>query len=725
MSTGTPGSPTDHERSRHWVTDVEVTPANTDPGCEFSAKMFIDHELVCDLPAIDSTRPLQWSGLLFCDVSLASTVTLRLCKSRGKPRDFNFPPFTMAEVDEDTGEITLGLPKAVWVVTIKCLTPAIANQQFTDVLERFNAIEGVYDSLQSGATVKYLFKHALQFASLTAKGLPESTAKLSFLICMKAWELLDQQAELDDSVQATLNGLTRIRGIIDVMGQASNSMLVTAMSQSKDAIHGILALLEDMSMFIFNRLTTNDLSRASSEEEDTSDTYSVEAYLARLEELQRAFYSTWSPITASLDAAHAANNTPSDGSALEPNPGTTYDETAKTDWYEIVNLLRPVNPSGYDLDQACLDGTRGELLNRILTWSQNRESAETFMWISGQAGMGKTAVANSLCQRLDNVRALACSFFCRRGDPKSNDPLSLINSLICDIAMSCAAYARQVAISIRANPKLCSAQLSLRYEYLVKRPLQRLRHISMPITLVAVVDALDECGDYIARGKMLQKLFEVSRLVPWLKVIATGRPVADMQQYFEATCLHKTVVHLHDYDASPDIRAYIEGHVTCIAEIERWPPESINDLCNMSHGVFLWATLAVKYIKRSAFPALPRLCKVLNNQKSPVMDHLDVLYTQVLETTIDGEDDEIKAAYLRCIGAILAISEREPLAVPDLQYLLMVAGRIDQVTLKQTLKSLSTLLVMVDGRHIRFHHPSFKEFITNATHSGRFCIRLD
>ncbi|KAL5640528.1 hypothetical protein ACGC1H_007691 [Rhizoctonia solani] len=217
----------------------------------------------------------------------------------------------------------------------------------------------------------------------------------------------------------------------------------------------------------------------------------------------------------------------------------------------------------------------------------------------------------------------------------------------------------------------------------------------------------------------------MSRLVPWLKVIVTGRPVAEMQQYFEANCLHKTVVHLHDYDASSDIRTYIESQVTRLAETERWPSESINELCNMSCGVFLWATLAVTYIRKSAFPALPRLRKVLSNQKSPLTTHFDVLYTNVLETAIEDEDDEVKAAYLRCIGAILAISEREPLTAPDLQYLLLVAGQIDRATLEQTIKSLSPLLVVTDGRRIRFHHPSFKDFVINASRSGRFHIHLD
>ncbi|EUC55970.1 vegetative incompatibility protein HET-E-1, putative, partial [Rhizoctonia solani AG-3 Rhs1AP] len=727
MSADPPDSPTNHERSRHWITDVEVTPANSDPNCKFSAKMFVDDELVCDLPAIDNTRPLQWSGLLLCNISPASTVALRLCKSiKNKPRYFNFPPFAISEADEETGEATLELPKAAWVVTIKSLTPAVANQLFPDELERFNAIEGVCDSLQSEATLNYMFKYALQFASLVATAVPESAATVSFLIYMKTWDVLDQQAQLDVTVQAILRGLTRIRDIVEIVTQASNSMLTTSMSHLMEVIHSILALLEDVSAYIFGRCTVNDLANIPSEDADVGDKYDVEAYIRGLEELQKAFYSSWSPTSASPDTSQEINVI-SDNASVEDDVLTTSDESAKTavDWYEIINLLRPINPSGYDPDQACLDGTREVLLNKVMTWTQNRENAQTFMWISGQVGMGKTTVATSLCQRLDRVQALAGAFFCVRDDPHYNNPLLLINNLICDLAMSCPAYAHQVAIAIRANPKLCSSHLSLRFEGLVKRPLQKLARISMPITLVAIIDGLDECGDHVARGKMLQNLYEMSRLVPWLKVIVTGRPVADIQQYFRDTCLHKTVMHLYDYDASPDIRAYIEGQVTQLAETERWPSDSVDQLCTMSCGVFLWATLAVKYIKQSAFPALPRLRKLLSNQKSPVTDHFDKLYTSVLKTTIDDNENETKVAYLRCIGAILVTSAREPRAAPHLQHLLLGASQVDHLTLEQTKVNLGPLLLVADERHITFHHPSFKDFVTDPSRSGPFYIRLD
>ncbi|KAH7317496.1 hypothetical protein B0J17DRAFT_348030 [Rhizoctonia solani] len=170
---------------------------------------------------------------------------------------------------------------------------------------------------------------------------------------------------------------------------------------------------------------------------------------------------------------------------------------------------------------------------------------------------------------------------------------------------------------------LCHAHLTLRYQGLVKKPLERLGHISIPTTFAIVVDGLDEFSDHCTRENLLKKLYEMSRLVPWLKVIIAGRPVGDIQEFFHDDHPHSIIVHLQDYDALPDIRAYIEWKVGDIAEKERWPSDSINRLCAMSQGVFLWAAVAIKYIKKSTILALLRLQTILNNQRSPVTDHFD------------------------------------------------------------------------------------------------------
>ncbi|KEP45001.1 putative vegetative incompatibility protein HET-E-1, partial [Rhizoctonia solani 123E] len=301
----------------------------------------MNEELVCNLPAIDSTRPLRWSGLLCCAVSPASAVSLRLCKSiAGRPRYFNFPHVLVSDVDEETGEVTLELPEAAWVVTIKLLTRAMAEQLFPDELEKLNGIEGTYSNLDLDTTAKYLFKNALNFANLAVQTLPECIAKVSLLIYMKAWELLDQQTQLDGAVQAILRGLTDIGDIVDIASQASGAILATAMSRSKKSIQGILTLLEDASVYIFNQVATNDLAPVPLGEAGLDQSFDVETYLGRLKDLKTLFHASWLPMAA----------TPIDIACIEddelldtPQPGAHTSTTI--DPYDMLRLLRPLDPN--------------------------------------------------------------------------------------------------------------------------------------------------------------------------------------------------------------------------------------------------------------------------------------------------------------------------------------------------------------------------------------------
>ncbi|CAE6494244.1 unnamed protein product, partial [Rhizoctonia solani] len=442
---------------RYYITEIEIQPSITDLNCKIGAKIFIDEKLVCNLPWLDHTSPSRWSRLLLCEVSSLSKIVFRLCRSiKDKQRSFNFPAYRIDDMDEETGEVTLEHPDIVWMARIKSLTPCMAEQKFQNELVELDQIEGIYDSLEPDQTLKNLFKLPLKLASLVANALPQCGGKLSFLIFVKTWELLDQQLELDDIIRDILRGLPRIRDIIEVLSQASSLTLAHATDRLKEPIINILVLLEDASVYIFNRLIAKDLEGHTNDNgADENDTYDIESYLARLAEQQDAFHASWLPSHTSPVNQHHFIQDESTALSLEDAQTLTSESARKlTEIYDMPNLLRPLDPSGYDPDRACMDGTRDAVLNRILSWTQIQDNSERFMWISGQAGMGKTSIATSLCGRLDKIGALAGSFFCRRDDPNSSDPLRLINNLVHEIAIQCPAYAYELSYAIRANRKL-------------------------------------------------------------------------------------------------------------------------------------------------------------------------------------------------------------------------------------------------------------------------------
>ncbi|KAF8702671.1 WD40 repeat-like protein, partial [Rhizoctonia solani] len=737
-----PNSPTHtSEQSQCWIAapEINISHVKADPECKVSGQIFVDEDVVCSLPWIESTVPLKWSGLLPWSAPLSSEITLRVCRSvKHKSRHYYFPPFSIPDVDE-SGELTLALSEARWSATIRFLTSKAVEHSFPSALEKLNLLEDEHEALNPEATEKGLFKHVLQFTRFAteplAQALSEPTIKMSLVIVMNTWELLDRQAQLDEGIKSILQSLICIRDVNDMTHRFSSSALASAIGSSEEPIRCILGLLEQISIYMHNQLSMNNLVCIPTDKEEHGDTDNIDEDLARLKDLAVSFRDSWMPMGASQDTNNPVYNDQPDITNQDTYAEATIPDRADSfgmlnhgassaiDPHEILDLLRPAEPSGYDPDQACLDGTREAILATLIKWTQTRHTSESLMWISGQVGMGKTAIATSLCQRLHNAQTLAGSFFCRH-DGESNNPLQLFNNLIHAIAIRCAPYALEVTKAIRLDRGLCTSHLGIRYEYLVKRPLQRLSSLSISAPLVLVIDGLDQCGSDKDSLGTLEKLDEMSRLVSWLKVVVTARPVITIQEYFENNCLHKSVLHLQDYDASPDIRAYIEDQFAALARKERWAEGAIDRLHSMSCGVFLWASTVVEYIRSSRISSLPRLKKILNNQRSPVTEYFDTLYASTLGAAIENDEDEVKEALLRCVGAIIAISEREPLAMPDLEYLMIVAGSVDRLILEQIVKSLGPLLHTKDDNRIRFYHPSFKDFITTPSRSGPFCIQL-
>ena len=85
---------------------------------------------------------------------------------------------------------------------------------------------------------------------------------------------------------------------------------------------------------------------------------------------------------------------------------------------KALSKLKPIPTAQYNRDQACLQGTREELLDEIKSWSQSLDVLVRLYWLFGLAGSGKSAIATTVCQLLRQSGVLASSFFCKRDTSK-------------------------------------------------------------------------------------------------------------------------------------------------------------------------------------------------------------------------------------------------------------------------------------------------------------------
>ncbi|KAG2741554.1 hypothetical protein P692DRAFT_20750933, partial [Suillus brevipes Sb2] len=153
----------------------------------------------------------------------------------------------------------------------------------------------------------------------------------------------------------------------------------------------------------------------------------------------------------------------------------------------------------------CLEGTRVNLLNNIYQLLDNRKMSQ-LIWLHGMAGVGKSAVAFTVAERMRGLTVteqtktetrLAGTFFFSRKHANRSVTGYFFATLAYQLACNFPSVREDLNRTIRENPPLLDPDKSLReqMEGLFLKPLRKL-HLRLrecpPSTFV--IDGLDECA---------------------------------------------------------------------------------------------------------------------------------------------------------------------------------------------------------------------------------------
>ncbi|KAG2115151.1 uncharacterized protein F5147DRAFT_834274 [Suillus discolor] len=152
----------------------------------------------------------------------------------------------------------------------------------------------------------------------------------------------------------------------------------------------------------------------------------------------------------------------------------------------------------------CLEGTRVVLLNHIYGLSDTKEM-NRLIWLHGTAGVGKSAVAFTVAERMRGLKMteetkvetrLGGTFFFSRKHTKRRTTGYFFMTLAYQLAQNFPSVQTDVNRAILKDPTLLDPDKSLRkqMERLFLQPLRKLQHrLRECPPLTFVVDALDEC----------------------------------------------------------------------------------------------------------------------------------------------------------------------------------------------------------------------------------------
>ncbi|QRV93346.1 hypothetical protein RhiJN_21364 [Ceratobasidium sp. AG-Ba] len=535
------------------------------------------------------------------------------------------------------------------------------------------------------------FKLLLELGSTLADLDPSGGAKVAFTICTKAWQRLEENDKLKMDLEDFVDNLADIvPSIEDVRGLAG-----VHLAEATDAM---MNLIEDISLFIINFKSEDTWARVLYSTVDSAPQDQMQIFIDKFKRVRKGF-----------------------------NTRLTVQVLGSVEAEIIRSKLKPVPQAGYDPTQTCMPGTRVDIIQDIMAYLEDTAEQKRFIWVYGLAGLGKSFIAASLCQQLEEQGILGASFFCKRDNLHLHDPCRLLTTVAYSLAVRCKPYGDAIAALVRTDLELHLQHIQPMYNSLFAMPIRSISEAERPKTeFIIVIDALDECGDAESRKQLLACFEDMSRTITWLKVVLTSRPEGDIQECFgQASTEWFSSFNVLNYDAHLDVRVFIQAQLSRLEQHDGWPQDAVDRLCKLSSGLFIWARTACKFIIDAHNPKR-RLEKVLDGTHSDdSLARLNALYATAVRTgAVDNEEDNLEDIR-QFLGLIASMATRTPLPIPSLFQLLR--GRISRYSLDHMLNSLSSVLYL-DPKHggaIRFSHPSFMDYIKDVNRSRELCVNLD
>ncbi|CUA76106.1 WD repeat-containing protein on Y chromosome [Rhizoctonia solani] len=391
----------------------------------------------------------------------------------------------------------------------------------------------------------------------------------------------------------------------------------------------------------------------------------------------------------------------------------------------LLDGLNPVKQAAYDSTLAstvgrrsCTEGTRTKIMSDLNDWARD-SSGPSIFWMNGMAGTGKTTIACTFSQVLEEGKRLAASFFCTRTTAECRDVNRIIPTIAYQLARYCTPFQSALCDVLEEEPDLSSKHIQKQFERLLRDPLQQSVD-AIPDNLVVIIDALDECEDHAGIELILDLLFQHAQTLP-LKIYVTSRPEPEIYNKMKLNSHARELIHLHEVEKSlvqADIELYLQAELTIVSP----SASDMDELVQRSGALFIYAATLVRYIKSGKRLADPhdRLRSVLDMAYETTKHHtqIDALYTAILNSALNDVELEVKEA--NNIWAVLrtVLFAQEPISIDTISSLSGINNPTRVLSAIQPLRSV--LHQSEQTGVVSTLHASFPDFMFASERSGSY-----
>jgi hypothetical protein len=388
----------------------------------------------------------------------------------------------------------------------------------------------------------------------------------------------------------------------------------------------------------------------------------------------------------------------------------------------------------------CHPHTRRAVLKKIRKWVKDANKVALFLWLYGPAGAGKSAIAQTIAELLEEAGLLAAAFFFSRNAAGRDDKTPLVATLVYQLIISIPEIRAHVLEALEQDPALFSRSIEAQIQALIIKPVnvvaidETLAPILLSRPRLIILDGLDECCTTSSQTHILNVLSTAAKHlhIPLCFLIAS-RPEQHIREAFNdqnSIGSRSFSIVLDDtYQPDDDIQVFLQS---TFDEIKRkhpskaylprlWPShQNIRRLVEKSSGQFIFASTVAKYVNSHRHWPPDRL-QVIFGESEPGQEtpfaQLDGLYHLILSSIADIEKvkDVLMILVLQPFQHSPYHDERNTATVIT-DFLFYKFGEIDML-----LADLHSIIYVPPPREgfeeLRFFHASLPDFLLDRSRS--------
>ncbi|ETS77442.1 hypothetical protein PFICI_11316 [Pestalotiopsis fici W106-1] len=424
--------------------------------------------------------------------------------------------------------------------------------------------------------------------------------------------------------------------------------------------------------------------------------------------------------------------------ALKQKVDTVGTFIRKVDHGITLDRLPVVEEASFDShaeahNPTCLPGTRVQLLEDISHWIDSPNS-KTIFWLDGMAGTGKSTISRTVAQRRHERGDLGASFFFKRGEIDRGNLTKLVPTLARQLAsrISAVEFAEAVKKTLVTDPEIIRKAVAQQFQELIQEPLSKVEPTNTtPLSLVIVIDALDECegqADIELLIELLSGVRSTSSL--YVRVLVTSRPELPVRlgfrhfnddsdyRYLQLQKIPSSTIELDisvflDYEFANICKRFNSWAKEELRLPANWPGEAdLKTLTIAASPLFIFAATICRFVEDS-YLGDPRdlLQKVLETTSNLHTSRLAKTYSPVLEQQIINKSElerhEIIKSFRLVVGTIITLAD------PLSQRVLALLLDVDVRKVAARLEVLRSVLDVPDSLDlpVRLLHLSFRDYL--------------